>query len=829
MHASRACTRSGNMLARLLVLLPLQGQAQAPEQHDFRGEQVVNTWPEPTSLYRRGEPVVKLLSPSGASNEGNVTVLLGGTGFRDFGDVKVRFCSVEVRGHVLNEGSISCIAPPLSAMPQRQGFEPSPVDSTACVVDVTLNGVDYSRIRATFWYYNLSAVSIARMHPSGGPVAGGTRVNLDGVGFVDRGGGVQGAKCRFGETVVAATIWSHSTASCISPATAAGPVPVWLTLNGYTDERSLSGGLSFRFSPPATLSQLHPIGGPSAGGAIITVHGHGFIDDGGLTNPCRIGDDPLCEMHDHAVGMVRVDRQRSGLACVFGERGSADAVTVTGTVLGAGNEQLLCQTPPNALLRIATGRVGPWCAQHGNTTRCLDPAYAASALRAVEIRVTTNGNVSDASPTAVVYMALPPELPHLHHVQPWGGPPEGGTRVDIVGEELLSLAEMASPLCRFGHVEVPATVGGQGGSPGILSAPLVSRVALHDARTSRTVAVAAGRFISCISPPGHQFGSRWVRLSVALDGEHFSADTLSFRYTNFRVLGVHPSGGFLTGGTQLLVRGTGFSDFGGLHCVFGEVSVPATKVEARLLRCISPATDSEGAVTLSVSLNGDLDSRTLENGNVTFDYFAPTSMVVSSLSPARGPILGGTAVTLRGAGFVERGTVQCMFGTHPAVNASYATGSSAGSRAVLSEIVCLTPPRARPLDLDADTDEGVSLSISLTGDEAEFTDAGLLFNYQHPCHGRESIDGYPDANARDAVKRYLALNSPNLTRFDANEDGRLDAVELREAIRYSNDATRASADPSDAALLSYASHSCFLRHERAGREFARADDPRPLY
>ena len=189
-------------------------------------------------------------------------------------------------------------------------------------------------------------------------------------------------------------------------------------------------------------------------------------------------------------------------------------------------------------------------------------------------------------------------------------------------------------------------------------------------------------------------------------------------------------------------------------------------------------------------------------------------------------------MTLRGAGFVERGTVQCMFGMHPAVNASYATGeqsSSAGSGAALSQIVCLTPPRARPLDLDTDTDEAVSVSISLTGDEAEFTDAGLMFNYHHPCHGRGSIDGYPDANARDAVSRYLALNSPNLTRFDANEDGRLDAVELREAIRYSVDATRASTDPSDAALLSYASHSCFLRHEGAGREFARADDPRSLY
>ena len=124
----------------------------------------------------------------------------------------------------------------------------------------------------------------------------------------------------------------------------------------------------------------------------------------------------------------------------------------------------------DALLSLATGPPGPWCAQHGNTTdHCNDPAYAASALRAVEIRVTLNGNSSDASPTAVVYLTLPSHLPNLNEIHPWGGPVWGGTLVNIVGYELLSLTHRAPPVCRFGNIDVPATVGGQNGVPALQS------------------------------------------------------------------------------------------------------------------------------------------------------------------------------------------------------------------------------------------------------------------------------------------------------------------------------------------------------------------------
>jgi len=295
--------------------------------------------------------------------------------------------------------------------------------------------------------------------------------------------------------------------------------------------------------------------------------------------------------------MRRVDRPRSGLRCVFGAHDAVDAVVVDATLHGSAGEQVLCKTPTDSM-NIATGNVGPWCSQHGNATHCRDPAYAASALTALEIRVTLNANATDASPTALVFMLLPPHLPALYNLEPWGGPPLGGTRVQIVGEELLSLSNRAQPLCRFGHLQVPATVGGRGGSPALLSAPLHTRVALHDARSTRTVSVEAGHLVTCDSPPGHSFGSRWVRVSVSLNGEHFSEDSLAFRYTAFAVEGVFPTGAPLAGGTRVVVRGQGLADFGGMSCVFGVDAVPATLIDSRSVRCDSPVVEDAGAVAL---------------------------------------------------------------------------------------------------------------------------------------------------------------------------------------------------------------------------------------
>ena len=848
LRAKPALTASTNnaamvLKAAFLLLRLLQSnalEADPPPLHDRLGSRVQTIGPEPSVRLGRA-PEIWRVSPNGASAAGNVTVVVSGVALVDYGDVRCKFCSVEVRGHVLHSGAISCTAPPVSSIPLREGSQAHTLP-TACAVDVTLHGLDgYTRKRhgAIFTYFNLTQVSIALMHPSGGPVQGGTLVRLEGTRFVDHGGGEQGAKCRFGAVVVPATIESHETARCISPAqSAAGSVRVLFTLNGNADEENSVGGLPFRYAAPATLSEIHPLGGPSAGGQMITLRGSGFVDDVAASGDCGMGDDTMCEMHRMASGLRRIDRPLPGLTCVFESKPrhnrdddyripDGGSIAVEGT-LAAGGTELLCRAP--LTVRDIAQPIGPWCAQHGVAPHCDDPAYAESAMLSVALRVTLNGNVSDASPTALVYLLLDPELQRLHYAMPWGGPAAGGTHVHIVGENLLSLG--VKPLCRFGHIEVPVVaVGGLNGSRALNAAPLHTRMDWHDARELQTVRTQTGRLLTCASPPGVAFGSRWVRIAVSLDGEHFSSDTVAFRYTSFSVSSAHPVGGSVEGGTSVVVHGHGFESFGGLKCRFGAVAVPASRIEPRAIRCNAPAAAQTATVSLSVSVNGHFDSADLEHGNVTFSYIDVATVTVSSLSPATGPAGGGTAITLKGAGFAVYGTVQCRFGEQAPVNASFASAklSDPPVGRALDWLICYAPPHA--LDPKA-RDGGIALpvSVSLNSDGREFVGAGPTYFYRHPCHGRDDIDYYPDSpesRARTALERYLTVNAVNMTRFDVDADGHLDASEIHEVIRYNRNVTDGDLEaevPADDVLNLYASSSCFLPTQTDGRAVARLDD-----
>ena len=205
---------------------------------DRRGEEVFRATSASYGLGPgRGPAHVISLSPRGGGHEGNITVLVSGTMFHDHGDVRCRFCSIDVPGEVQHHGAITCVVPPFRRFSERAGKPPRL--PFGCMVHVSMNGVDYTRRGVgPFLYYNLSHIAIAALRPSGGRRSGGTLVRLRGTGFVDHGGAVQGPKCRFGDLVVPATVTSHEELECVSPAVhtnAPLQVPVWVTLNGYTD------------------------------------------------------------------------------------------------------------------------------------------------------------------------------------------------------------------------------------------------------------------------------------------------------------------------------------------------------------------------------------------------------------------------------------------------------------------------------------------------------------------------------------------------------------------------------------------------------------------
>jgi hypothetical protein len=120
-----------------------------------------------------------------------------------------------------------------------------------------------------------------------------------------------------------------------------------------------------------------------------------------------------------------------------------------------------------------------------------------------------------------------------------------------------------------------------------------------------------------------------------------------------RIVGISPASGSAAGGTTVVITGTGFTsasavDFGGNAAASYSVADDTT------ITAVSPAA-SAGTVDLTVTNAG---GASLPETVDRFTFIPVPS--VSQLTPARGPVGGGTAVTITGTGLTGATTV--MFG-----------------------------------------------------------------------------------------------------------------------------------------------------------------------
>jgi hypothetical protein len=691
------------------------------------------------------------------------------------------------------------------------------------MLQVSLNGITFAKTGVRFWFYNLSNVLVAGLHPSGGPPAGGTLVNISGQGFVDYGGGVQGPRCRFGTRVVPATLQSLETASCYSPAQAAvADVPVWLSLNGYSDWRGVSGGrLRFRYGAAPTLSRAHPLGAPALGGSRLTVHGNGFADDGGVMDEDVAA---LPRFPYHLANYVkwpgdRTTRQsRPGLSCLFGDPVLATPAT------WLDSEQLLCLAPPLDALAGAVP-VGDWCARRGHA-HCQDPAYADVGVLMVPLRVSLNGNQTQyEEQTPLPWMVLPDGLPRVQAVEPWGGPAAGGTNVTVSGDGLL---DFGSAFCRFDDVKVPAVIGGVS-VDARSEMPLITTMPMHDGRSTPEVARRTARRLTCVAPQMSVATHLDVSLAVSLDGIHWSHAADYKVVMQVSLSSVTPNGGPLAGGTPITLRAPGFVSLSsaGVLCRIGDQTVQGTVSDDRelwtrtinaptttlashgnpgqRLRCVTPAGASTGEVRVRVSLNNDLDEASLSALSMGFTYY--DGVAVSSVSPAAGPLSGGNIVTVRGNGFALHGTPQCRFGAELPVRAFWAVNATDGatsdpaadSGAAVDEFVCY-PPRVAQSG-------AVDVEVSLNGNSEQFTTSAAQYVYQDPCTPRGSIEYYDQVpGARDAVLDQLAAAYPDTTSYEYYDPAHpyLSDAALQTALNDSAPAPMASSS----ALEQFARDTC---------------------
>lgn len=454
-----------------------------------------------------------------------------------------------------------------------------PLAALEVPVALTLNGQDLMNTSLPFMYYDDSAFVISRVHPLGGPAAGGTILTVylaDDRLLVDRGGGFRhGPRCRFsgGDNQTRDTAAQLNDCAGSRECGAGGPaiscpVPQWgdlhggrhmpviveVTLNGQQFSNGAGKGdlqyalaantFSYYNQAATRIETLTPLVGPTAGNTSVVIHGFALAALGDVR--CRFGT-----LHQEMNASVSAPHSADGgVQAVYDGTGWQVVHSVH------------CMTPPHWAhpTAIRSRSYDIQVTLNGQDYLSLHPvALSSSAYRFTFISVDSPMGLSAKS------------------ISPQGGPPDGDTRVTVRGSG-FDKSTASAPECRFGEATVNATI--------------LQGDVLHC--DSPLLTMAARNYSSGV------ISSTSINLSVGINGQlQGFTSALSFAYhAPLRIDSIFPIGGGVEGATPLTVHGQGFGDLDGgdgLQCIFGSsdgnVSVPGTVIDGTgtTVQCATPS------------------------------------------------------------------------------------------------------------------------------------------------------------------------------------------------------------------------------------------------
>ncbi len=220
--------------------------------------------------------------------------------------------------------------------------------------------------------------------------------------------------------------------------------------------------------------------------------------------------------------------------------------------------------------------------------------------------------VTNGSESGVEIFTFAPSEPTITSISPSSGNTAGGTSITITGTNFAAGATVS--------------VGG---------APCAS------------VVVVSATSITCTTPAGSA-GAKDVVVTNSDTGA--ATSTGGFTYvtpiSSPTIGSISPVSGSTAGTTSITITGTNFVS-GATVTVGGNACTSVVVVSATSITCTTPA-GSAGAKDVVVT-NSDTGAATSTGG---FTYVTPIGVVrITSISPKKGPIKGGTEVTITGAGF----------------------------------------------------------------------------------------------------------------------------------------------------------------------------------
>ena len=622
---------------------------------------VVVTSPDGTTVPQRfsyvSPPTIASLAPTSGPTLGGTAVNIAGTGFT--GTTAVTFGGSPATDLIVNSPtSLSVTTPPHSA-------------GTVSVIVTTPTG---SSQPGDFTFIDTPAISA--LTPTSGPSVGGTTVTIVGTGFIDATG------VEFGNTAGSAFVVNSPTRITVtSPAHAVGPVGVVIL---HPTRNSDPGQFTFVAPGVPNITSIAPDNGPTAGGTTVVITGTDFTG----TTAVDFGTIPATSFTVNsatqitavsppaAAGIVNVVVTTplgisvgvpftyvpptapaiSGLTPTSGPVTGNTAVIITGANFGAATG--------------VTFRGAPGTAFQVTSPTTISVATPPNTVGAADVIVQSPAGAS--IPETFTYLAVP--LPAISAMTPTSGPTAGGTSVTITGSGFSGdstvyfggapavSATVTSPTSIIAvspphavgttDVTVQNVNGVSNASPfTFIASPLITALApqrgpisggtsvvitgtsfssvtavTFDGVPATSFAINSPTQITAVSPP-HSVGTVPV-VASGPDGATLPADFTFVALPTIESL--NPSSGPASGGTTVIIIGTGFTDGSGV--TFG--GVPAATVIVNSATSITVTTPAGAPSAVDVVVTGPDGN----SGPAIFTYLALPGNPPETVPPSGGAL-----------------------------------------------------------------------------------------------------------------------------------------------------------------------------------------------
>jgi hypothetical protein len=550
---------------------------------------------------------------------------------------------------------------------------------------------------------------VSSVHPSAGPLAGGTEITVTGSDFTD-GTAVVFAFANGTKTTVKATPGSGSSVTVAVPAASASllatdqavaNVEVRVTTDGSSATSPATGADQFTYKGPK-VTWLGQMTGPLAGGTTLTVHGTWFtgatavlfrfanasvlsVPATATSNTAITVKTPAVPATDlstgNAVANVEVQVQGAGGTTAASPQTSADQFTFQGPTVASVSPSSGPAQGGTSITVSGHGFTGTTAVvfHFSNGTSVSVPASATAdtsvTVTSPEITATELSNdqaVSDvevevaaADDTTATSLPTPSDHftfqgPKVSKVSPASGPVQGGTVVKITGSNLSGASEVE----------------------------LVAPDATEYDALARTV-TASSITVTTPALPATELTKNQVVLQVAVEvplADGSIAISPSARGGTFTMKGpavhkVSPASGLE--GTTVTVAGSNLTGADRVTFTVGGVpySATPTKVSATSLSVVSPnlpaSAMASGTAKATVQVDVPLpNSTTAVSPTSKSDVFSYEAPKVTSVSPTTGPVAGGNKVTVKGKNLAKATAVTLTIGTTVLSVAPTATSSS---------------------------------------------------------------------------------------------------------------------------------------------------------